>query len=346
GEASRALAPLWSKAQQPVLEKADQYLLAARDVLAGSTAAAEVAQQRELSVELVDAWATHLKRAVRDADDPLQLWARLAHDKDAGDVHVQQVVAAVLNETQARIEGRRLDKIKAEDVVLDFRRGMPQNWRTDGSAFGLGPAPIGQAMLTGDAQRPVGGFAWYSAARRDMKFTGLQIAPGATNDQGKLGGWQRAGETLRTPTFTVKDGAVYYLVRGAGRALAVVDSHRMVQGPLHGDVMMQWNADGDKLRWVRHQLQRHAGHRAHVEFSPVGDAPLEILFVAQGAEAPSTLPESLPLAQLQEALAPERATSLAAVASGYQKILSAAATAAGGGFADKSLAAEQAALAD
>jgi len=58
------------------------------------------------------------------------------------------------------------------------------------------------------------------------------------------------------------------LVRGSGRVYAAVDSHRVNNGPLHGQLVMQF-AGGDEYRWIPHNLQTYAGHRVHFEFTPL-----------------------------------------------------------------------------
>ncbi len=154
------------------------------------------------------------------------------------------------------------------------------------------------------------------------------------NDQGKIGGWQRVGQSLRTPTFTVEQGPVYYLVRGAGRAFAVVDSHRMIQGPLHGEVLNQWNDDNQgQPRWVTHNLSRHQGHRVHVEFSPNGGGEFEILMVAQGERATSLNMDSSGASLLVDSIQPEIAKSLDSIAAAYQALFERVNEAAASGFA-------------
>ena len=43
-------------------------------------------------------------------------------------------------------------------------------------------------------------------------------------------------------SFQVTAGKVFYLVKGSGRAYAAVDSHVMIQGPLHAALVKSFAA--------------------------------------------------------------------------------------------------------
>ena len=58
----------------------------------------------------------------------------------------------------------------------------------------------------------------------------------AARDLGKLGEWERSERTLRTPDVTLAGGRLWYLVKGAGRAYAAVNSHTLIRGPLQTGV--------------------------------------------------------------------------------------------------------------
>src|SRR5690606_37201298 len=93
------------------------------------------------------------------------------------------------------------------------------------------------------------------------------------------------GRMIRTPTFTLDERPLFYLVRGTGSAYAAVDSHRLNHGPLHGALALKWKGS-EQLQWVRHNLQRYAGHRAHVEFSAPESGDFEVLSIVQAAQEP------------------------------------------------------------
>src|SRR5205807_7344894 len=55
----------------------------------------------------------------------------------------------------------------------------------------------------------------------------------------------------------------------------------------HGELINQWPADAaGKLRWIAHNLPLQKGHRAHLEFTPEGNADLQVLMVVQAESAP------------------------------------------------------------
>ena len=283
-----------------------------------------IAQKQQLDAKILSAWIEQLAAAKENTRDPLHLWARLAFDSNQGETHLQQHAAAALRELKQRATKFDQQSGIEADVIIDFNRLAPGEWMADGSAFGVGPTQVGEPVLTSDSDHPLAGFVSHGAARRDLAFKDLKLAPGAMNDHGRAGQFQREGQSIGTPTFTVKDGPVHYLVRGAGRAFAVVDSHRLVQGPLHGEVLFQWNDDPqDRPRWLTHNLARHKGHRIHIEFRPKGDGPLEILQVAQGPR-PSEVPvDAAASGLLAKHLTGSDAPSLVQLASGYQKLLEA-----------------------
>jgi hypothetical protein len=88
---------------------------------------------------------------------------------------------------------------------------------------------------------------------------------------------------LRTPTFVVTAPTLSMLVAGSGRAFVCIDSHRVVEGPLHGVSKQVIKTGGDwKVKVV--DLSGYVGQRAHVEFTPANDgaAPLAVRWVRQG----------------------------------------------------------------
>ncbi len=132
----------------------------------------------------------------------------------------------------------------------------------------------------------------FGAARRDPFWKRLAVAPGNENDSGELAATGRSGQMLRTPTVTLQGGRLHYLIRGATRVYAAVDSHLMVAGPLHGQLIGHFDSGPTSApRWVTHDLGDYGGHRIHIEFGPVGDRPLNVLMVVESPEAPRWLPE-------------------------------------------------------
>jgi hypothetical protein len=152
--------------------------------------------------------------------------------------------------------------------------------KPDSPADALSPLPALQLATAGYAQR-------------DMAWNRLKLAPGTERDYGGLGGWDRAGSTLRTPEVTLGSGKVWYLVKGSGRVYAVVNSHLIVGGPLHGAVLREWKGDANQWQWIQHDLAVYAGHHVHFEFSPIGDESLSIARVVDSPNQPALQPGQL-----------------------------------------------------
>ncbi len=94
---------------------------------------------------------------------------------------------------------------------------------------------------------------------------------------------------LRTPTFTLGVGTLHYLIRGRTRVYAGVDSHLMVDGPLHGQLVQVFDTGASGVpQWVTHDLSVYSEHRTHVEFGPEGTGELEVLMVVESAEKPGS----------------------------------------------------------
>ena len=196
-------------------------------------------------------------------------------------------------------------------VLVDYSRPGPNDWVQDGWAFGSRPAQPGEIIFGDSEQRPLAGLVTRAAAVRDPAFNRL-AAKGVERDVGTLGDWERSGQTLRTPDATLTAGSLWYLVRGPVRAYAAVDSHLIVRGPLHGALLKEFKDDRNQWRWVEHPLAAYRGHRVHVQFSPVGPAPLAIAMVVQ-ADAKPALPAAL--------VVPEANASPAQLATWREKLL-------------------------
>jgi hypothetical protein len=172
----------------------------------------------------------------------------------------------------------------------------------------------GTLLVEGSPERPALRVAVRGAAEVDAAWPLPRPSPGCENDPGALGGLLRAGRTLRTPSFLVGPGKVFYLVRGSGQAFAAVQSHAMIAGPLHAQVVLGIQVPG--WQWVGHDLTRYRGCRAHVEFTPRDGADFAVAMVVQ-AEKPPRLVEPandpLPTLPTKDAGSPE------ALAAGYQR---------------------------
>jgi hypothetical protein len=94
---------------------------------------------------------------------------------------------------------------------------------------------------------------------------------------------------LRTPTFSLARGRLFYLVRGGANAYAAVDLHRLVAGPLHGGLVREWETT-DGWQWIEHDLTAYAGERAHVEFTPRDPAQEFAVALVVEADRPPAAP--------------------------------------------------------
>ena len=176
-------------------------------------------------------------------------------------------------------------------VIADFTMPGQQPWKVDGEAFGSRPLVAGDILLGGNPTNPIARVMTYGAARRDLFWNRLKAAPGNENDSGALAATSRAGQMLSTPTVTLGGGKLHYLIQGRTRVYAAVDSHLMVEGPLHGRLVQKFDS-GPKAepRWVTHDLSPYGGHRVHVEFGPDGDGELQVLMVVEAAGQPKRQP--------------------------------------------------------
>ncbi|HXX94275.1 MAG TPA: PSD1 and planctomycete cytochrome C domain-containing protein, partial [Planctomycetota bacterium] len=171
------------------------------------------------------------------------------------------------------------------DLVVDF--GEPGSLLQEGAAWSL--LHPGDLLPEDDPARPMARVVDLAGAWFDPAWNALRLAPGTDSDPGAIT-WMQAGKTLRTPPFVLTRSTLYYLVRGAGSALAEIDGHRMIAGPLHRGSTLTWKDEG--LRWVAQPLGDYRSpdpskpqHRIRVEFTPAS-APSAVLRVVQSDEAP------------------------------------------------------------
>jgi hypothetical protein len=338
GQARRTIAAEMVAAQRPVLDKLADYLLAAREAIllgpefdgakkqAGFAPAyrakiERLARERGLAADALTHLVAHLLTARGDAADPLHAWARLAEAKDADQPGRAAELLRSLVQGWRQQAGQADAALKQAKVVVDYADAAAGCWQ-DGFTFGAGPVRPGDALLAANAVEPILEVATQGAVRRDPAFAGLKLAPAVQLDGGRLSGWVRSGQTFRTPTFTIETGKLFYLVAGPGRAYAAVDSHRMNNGPLHGELLNQWPADAaGKPRWVAHNLPLQKGHRAHLEFTAEGSADLQVLVVVQAESTPGNPLERPNRLLLRAAESAGKTRALKELAAAYAKLL-------------------------
>lgn len=110
---------------------------------------------------------------------------------------------------------------------------------------------------------------------RDQFWNQQALTAGTEAEYGVFGAVPRFGKILRTPSFELRMGKLFVLVRGKGRLYAAVDSHMLIGGPLHGRLIQDFNTEG-KWQWVLQDLTPYKGHRLHLEISPSDHGPFEV----------------------------------------------------------------------
>ncbi|MCC9607343.1 PSD1 and planctomycete cytochrome C domain-containing protein [Blastopirellula sp. JC732] len=236
---------------------------------------AKIAEEHGVRVEQLSPLVRELQQAADNPQHPLHPFGKLA--SAAEDQRAELVGSLTTPAAQSAADMQQ---------VIDFATATETQWRANGYAFGTGPQRIGQLELSAEGLPQ--GVRTAGAAVRDARWNQLARGDGVQPDQGRLSGWDQGGRTFRTPTFELTDGRVYYLVRGSGLVFAVIDSHRMINGPLHGASLHSFNIDPKEgPRWITQDLRDYQGHRIHLEFTPKDDQPLEVLQVAEGAVTPT-----------------------------------------------------------
>lgn len=227
--------------------------------------------------EAVARWCEQLRQAVDDKASPLH---RVAFSLR----HAQ--LSSLGADATRRSPGPEEEPPKVR-VLADYGSSEGQFWKVDGELFGRKAMRRGE-LIFGDSQdTPLLGVMRYGAAKTDPFWRQLTNAADNENDSGRLMATARAGRTLRTSSFTLESGRLHYLVRGKAHVYAAVDSHLMIEGPLHGQLMLHLDTQSaSQPVWISHDLTLYAGHRAHLEFGVEGDASLEVLRVVEAEKPP------------------------------------------------------------
>ncbi|MCE9605877.1 MAG: PSD1 and planctomycete cytochrome C domain-containing protein [Planctomycetia bacterium] len=277
---------------QAVVEKADRYLLAVGAVLtelrkAGKSANRAVSIAAAASLFGVEEarlthWVDYFETAPFEPGEPLRAWRRMILEGSqslAGSGPPQPPAA---------------DSLVSNEPVLYDPASLPlRDWLVDGVSYGHRPVHPGDLRIGTDPRRPIERLYTASAATRDPKWDFFRIT-GDTERENTRNRSDQSGRVLKTPTSVLTTGKVWYLVRGSGRVYAAVDSHRINNGPLHGQLMKQF-AGADQPTWVLHDLTVYAGHRVHFEFTPLDAGELKekqspefaVLKIVEGLRPPA-----------------------------------------------------------
>lgn len=203
-----------------------------------------------------------------------------------GDAY-RSVAKAIAADAQA--EASRLP-IGDARVHWDARAIEPWLWRSDSVIYGSGSQPLMGLSLGGAVDSPAWNVHRMTEGARDPFWNRMaQSAPGV-NRQNRYTQIQEAGKILPTPKFQLESGKLSYLVRGSFRAFAAVDSHRLIAGPLHGEMLLDSDGPADGYRWVTQNLDRYRGKFLHLEFSPIGDKPFSIAQIIDGPAPAMAVP--------------------------------------------------------
>ncbi len=265
-------------------ESSAEYVDAALQVIREETTVADAADDDNLVESRIQAWVDQLRTAKQQVRHPLHAWALMAFDRNLDSVEqFAEFSRALAGRWKGELE-KSDAALAAANIVVDYAN-IDDGFIQDGFAFGSRPVIPGDLRITYDGDGIHFGVFTNGAARRDELWRGLKLAGGTQGEPGSLGKMARPGQTLRTPTFTLGSGTIHYLVRGAGTVQAVVGSHRLIAGPLHGNLIRSFDTKG-QLQWIGHGLDRYKGQRAHLEFAPVGDNDLEVLMVADSTSPP------------------------------------------------------------
>ncbi len=175
---------------------------------------------------------------------------------------------------------------EVETQIADYTRGDAATpLILDAAAWSL--APIGQVRSVSAEGGPRVELAGTSVARSDAVWS--QTSSQGGREPGAIGQVDRAGRILRTPKVRLSQGVLWHRVRGHLQIVSVVDSHRLIHGPLYGTNVMQVDTQGE-WRWVRQDLKRDlrwidTSHVVHVEYAAIAGAA-EVAEVVAASEEP------------------------------------------------------------
>jgi hypothetical protein len=264
-------------------------------------------------------WIAHLAEAAADPSDPFYPWAKVCQDASAESPEKLANLLRPIRDAWQHQETETLRTLQGAEIVIDYSTASRDSWMSNGVTFGLAPTRPGDIRLGTETAQPVAGFATEGAAEQDPVWSGLRPAMGSEKEPGALGDAIRAGRTIRTPSFQLKKSKLWYRIKGRGFVYAAVDSHRLIAGPLHGQLIKKIDA-GEKYRWVVHDLSTYQGQRVHVEFTPTVPANFAVALVVQADGVPGSL--SRPNAVLRTLVSNESAKSLEALLDSYHQLFS------------------------
>jgi len=191
-----------------------------------------------------------------------------------------------------RVEGEVTTDARGVRELVRYAALSGPSWITNGPGFGPGPRGAGDVVLDlREDSLEVAGITSRPAAVGHPTWADLEVVDSSTSRGSSLN-WVQAGRTLVSPEFDLEHGRVAHLVRGEGRMLMPIASHKLVQGPLHGGSTRAFDTEGE-WRWVIQDVPSGAGLSAHLELTATGRGPCEIaatVEVARDGALPAPLP--------------------------------------------------------
>lgn len=211
-----------------------------------------------------------------------------------------------MNQAAKEAHGQASSPDLGDKVIVDYAKADSSLFFVDGEIFGKRPRNAGDISLAISDGKAKLDFVRTSTAASDSFWNEFKKQEAnSPNQMSSIGKLPRSGRTLRSPTFTLRDGNVDCRILGLGHVVACVDSHRLLAGPLHGETVRAI-PKGDGFQWVSLNLSRYVGHRLHLEFTPDVDTLMEIQIVIQGAS-----PEQLKAIEASQAQVADQITAAA-----------------------------------
>lgn len=249
----------------------------------------QISESRKVPAALLAKWVSHLEHAAKDASDPYHLWARYA----LGEIETASELKAELDRRMAQVQDQVGPISGDPSKVQTDASGQIRIQNQDGVCFSL-PEEGTRWWLSNDPGKPIAKVAQgVDYVTLDPDFANPRMAPGSMSDVAVLGTLKRSGQTLRSESFTIEQNKIYAWVTGGFASYVVVDSHAVVNGPLHGSIIKK-HPNEARWRWVEHDVSRYRGHRAHLEIIPEQGTEFALGAVLQRPEKPA---DGLPTGQ-------------------------------------------------
>ncbi|MBL9124345.1 MAG: DUF1549 domain-containing protein, partial [Planctomycetaceae bacterium] len=242
----QASAQVVQSSLRAALEQLPDLLLAARDAAADPQGTVEervarAAAARQLDPQTLTAWTTYLPTAAQNPADPWHPWAVLAGDAS---LTPPDQFSAACHALAARLASAGSAGGETFETFSSPSYGL---WQATGDAFTAGPSHGGELI--------------HAAAAANAAPVRQVLEPGLAHS-GRESGILRG--VLRSATFTIAHKQIAYRAAGRGLIRLVVDSHRVIFGPLHGGLNLKIETDGP-LHWHLQNVEEYQGHRAHIE---------------------------------------------------------------------------------